>query len=147
MRQPIGVRGSTGVRDEGIVAYLLLKHLHVSCVVVSGAGFLLRGLWMIRTSPLLGVRWVRVAPHVVDTLLLGSAIGLVVLTGQYPLVVDWVTAKIAGLLAYIGMGMVALRHGRTRRLRIAFWIAALLTFGYIVSVALTRDSRGFVAWL
>ena len=127
--------------------YSLLKHLHVACVVISGCGFFLRGLWMMRQSPLLDARWVRIAPHVVDTLLLASAIGLVIVTQQYPLAQNWVSAKILGLLAYIGLGMAALRRGRTRSVRIASWVAALAAFGYIVSVALSRDAAGFLAWL
>jgi uncharacterized membrane protein SirB2 len=129
------------------VAYLLLKYLHVGCVAASGLGFFVRGLWMIASSPRLRARWVRVAPHVVDTLLLASAIGLVVVTGQYPWVVGWVGAKIGGLLAYIGLGTMALRLGRTRGQRIAWWLAALSAFAYIVSVALTRDARGVLAVL
>lgn len=127
--------------------YSLLKHLHVACAVISGCGFFLRGLWMMRRSPLLDARWVRIAPHVVDTLLLASAIGLVVVTQQYPLAQNWVSAKILGLLAYIGLGMAALRRGRTRTVRIASWVAALAAFGYIVSVALSRNAAGFLAWL
>ncbi|MBS1136167.1 MAG: hypothetical protein H6R11_121 [Proteobacteria bacterium] len=100
-----------------------------------------------RQSPLLGRRWVRIAPHVVDTLLLASAVGLVVVTQQYPLAQNWVSAKILGLLAYIGLGTVALRRGRTRTVRISSWVAALAAFGYIVSVALSRDVAGFLAWL
>lgn len=125
--------------------YLLLKHLHVTCVVITGAGFLLRGMWMLTDSPHLNRRWVKVAPHVIDTLLLASAIALVVLTHQLPWEQSWVLAKILGLLAYIGFGMVALRRGRTKALRIATWLAALGSFAYIVSVALTRSALGFLA--
>jgi uncharacterized membrane protein SirB2 len=59
----------------------------------------------------------------------------------------WLTAKIVGLLAYIALGMVALRFGRTRGTRAAAWIAALATFGYIVSVAVTKDPRGFLLFV
>jgi uncharacterized membrane protein SirB2 len=43
--------------------------------------------------------------------------------------------------------MVALRFGRTKTVRASAWIAALVTFGYIVSVALTKDPRGALIWL
>ncbi|CAG0965288.1 partial Protein YchQ, partial [Rhodocyclaceae bacterium] len=91
--------------------YLLLKHLHVTCVVLSVTGFFLRGVWMLTDSPLLDRLWVRVLPHVNDTLLLLAAIGLSVVQQQYPFVHGWVTAKVLGLLAYIGFGMFALRRG------------------------------------
>ena len=124
------------------MSYLALKHLHIACVVASGVGFLVRGIWMLMDSPLLRQKWVRVLPHVVDTLLLASAAGLSAMLQQYPLVHGWLTAKVAGLLVYIALGMVALRHGRPKALRATAWVAALLTFLYIVSVALTHDVRG-----
>ena len=124
--------------------YLLLKHLHVTAVVVSGTGFFLRGLLMLNDSPLLQRRLLRVMPHVVDTNLLGSAITMAVLSAQYPFVQPWLTAKFCGLLAYIVLGMVALKRGRTKAQRAAFFVAALLAFAYIVSVALTRNPRGFL---
>ena len=125
--------------------YVLLKTTHVACVVLSYLGFLVRGVWMIRGSALLERRWVRIAPHVVDTVLLASAVGLAVLLRQNPLVQSWLAAKIMGLVLYIGLGTLALRvpsalrRGRTRAVRIAAWIAAQMTFLYIVTVALTRS--------
>jgi len=119
--------------------YVSLKIAHVSCVVMSYALFVLRGVWMIRDSAQLQRRWVKIVPHAVDTVLLASAIALVVMSRQYPLVHGWLTAKIAGLIVYIGLGMVALRHGKTRHTRIAAWIAAQAVFLYIIAVALTRN--------
>lgn len=119
--------------------YLFLKLTHVTCVALSYAGFVLRGIWMIRDSRMLERRWVRVLPHVVDTVLLASAIALAVMLKQYPLAEPWLTAKVAGLVLYIALGMVALRHGTTRRIRTSAWIAAQVAFLYIVAVALTRN--------
>jgi uncharacterized membrane protein SirB2 len=127
-------------------AYVLIKTLHVACVVLSLSGFAARGVLMLAGSPLLNARWVRVAPHVVDTVLLASAAWLSWFLHQYPLVHGWLTAKIVGLLAYIGFGMVALRRGRTRRTRTVFFLLALAAAGYVVSVALTRDPSGPLAW-
>jgi len=122
--------------------YLALKNLHVLCVVVSGSGFFLRGLWMLSDSPRLNLRWVRVVPHVVDTLLLVSAIAMAVIGAQYPFAQDWLTAKLIGLLVYILCGMMALRRGKSKTTRGIFFAAALLAFAYIVSVALTRSPLG-----
>lgn len=123
--------------------YLQLKYLHISCVVLSGIGFVLRGLWMIAESPMLSRRWVRVAPHVVDTLLLGSAITMVVISSQFPFAKGWLTAKLIGLVVYILCGTMALKRGRTKVVRIAFFLAALLAYAYIISVALSRNPQGF----
>ena len=92
-------------------------------------------------------RWLKWAPHLNDTILLAAAIGLATMSGQYPFVAPWLTAKIVGLLAYILLGVVALRPGRPRGVRIAAWLAALAVFGYVVSVALTRSPAGGLLWL
>ena len=120
--------------------YPLLKHLHVTFVALSFFLFLVRGVWMIRESPMLARRWVRIAPHVVDTVLLASAVALAFLLRLNPLDAPWLAAKIAGLVIYIGLGTVALRRGRTRGVRIAAWVAALAVFAYIVSAAVTRQA-------
>jgi uncharacterized membrane protein SirB2 len=126
--------------------YFLIKHTHMTAAFVSFALFFTRGLWMLRGSPLLTRGWVRVLPHVNDTLLLASAVLLTLILAQYPGTHGWLTAKLTALLVYIGVGMVALRHGRTLRVRFAAWLAALLVFLYIVSVALTRSAQPWVVW-
>ncbi|MBK9114136.1 MAG: SirB2 family protein [Betaproteobacteria bacterium] len=127
--------------------YAALKNLHVACVAASLALFVLRGAWMLRAPDRLRVRWVRVVPHVVDTLLLASAIALAVLLRLDPLAHGWLAAKIAGLFAYIALGTVALKRGRTRDGRIAAFAAALAVYAYIVSVAITKSPAGPLAWL
>jgi uncharacterized membrane protein SirB2 len=121
------------------MSYLALKHLHVTCVVLSGLGFALRGWWMLNDSPLLRARLTRVVPHVVDTLLLGSALLMAWQSGQYPFAQGWLTAKFFGLLAYILCGTMALKRARTKGRRVAFLVLALLAYAYIVGVALTRN--------
>lgn len=127
------------------IDYQVLKLVHVGCVAVSYALFVLRGAWMIRESPWLGRRWVRVVPHVVDTALLASAVAMAMTIRQYPFVVGWLTAKLLALVCYIGLGMVALKRGRTRRIRIAAWMAAQAVFFYIVAVAVTRNPLPWTA--
>ena len=125
--------------------YFAIKHLHVACVVLSISGFVLRGVLMLADSPLRNSRWLRIAPHVNDTLLLLAALALTILIGQYPFVDSWLTAKVFGLIAYIVLGSLALKMGRTRRQRTLAWLAAIAVFAYVVSVALSRDARGIFA--
>lgn len=120
-------------------AYLAVRALHVGCAALSIAGFAARGALMLADSPLLHHRFVRIAPHVVDTALLTSAIWLAWFLGQVPFVHGWITAKIAALLAYIVFGSIALKRGRTKGVRVGAFAAALASAGYIVWVALTRD--------
>lgn len=121
------------------MSFFTLKALHITCVLLSYALFLLRGVWMLRTSPMLQARWVKVLPHVVDTLLLGSAIMLAVQLNISPLSAPWLMTKIIAMLCYIGLGMLAIKRGKTRRIRLAAWLAAQAVFFYIVAVALTHD--------
>lgn len=120
------------------MTYVVLKYTHVAAVIASFTLFFLRGLWMMAAPEKLAARWVRVVPHVIDTVLLGSAIALAAVTAQYPFVQAWLTAKVLALPLYILLGTVAIRRGRTRRVRIVAWILALSVFGYMVAVARTR---------
>lgn len=129
-----------------MIDYPVLKAVHVSCVTLSYTLFFARGAWMLRESALLRRRWVRIVPHVVDTVLLASAIAMVVMIGQYPFAHGWLTAKVVGLVAYIGLGMIALRHGGSRTARCAAWAGAQAVFLYIVAVALTRDPLPWRGW-
>lgn len=125
--------------------YTFLKQLHLTTVALTLALFVLRGVWMMADSPRLQARWVRIVPHVNDTLLLASGIGLAVLIQQYPLVHGWLTAKLFALVVYVVLGTIALKRGRTRHQRIAAWIAALSVFGYIVAVAHTHSPLPLLA--
>jgi len=129
------------------MSYLALKHLHVATVVASYALFLVRGVWMLADSPMLARRWVRIVPHVNDTVLLIAAIWLTTIIEQYPGTHGWLSAKVAGLIAYVVLGTVALKRGRTKRVRTGAWVAAQLAFFYIVAVALTRDAIPIRGWL
>ncbi len=121
------------------MSYVLLKHLHITCVVLSGLGFILRGFWMLTASPRLQHRLTKVLPHIVDTLLLGSALVMAFQSGQYPFAQGWLTAKFLGLLAYIVLGALALKRAKSKAARVRFLVLALLSYAYIVSVALTKN--------
>ena len=122
------------------MTYLAIRHLHITLAAVSGSFFLLRGLWMLRDSPMLQQRWVKAAPHIVDTLLLTSALVLVLWSAQYPFVQTWLTAKVLALVAYIVLGTIALKRGKSKGVRSFALVAALATFAYIVAVAQTRQA-------
>ncbi len=122
----------------------LVKIIHVGCALFSITGFTVRGVLMMRESALLQMRLFKIAPHIIDTLLLGSAIWLAVQYGFGPIDNPWLLAKIIALLLYIGLGTVALKRGKTKRLRMMAWLAAMLVFFYIVAVAVTKSPMVFV---
>jgi uncharacterized membrane protein SirB2 len=120
----------------------IVKPLHVALALASGAGFALRGMWMLRGSPLLDARVVRIAPHVVDTALLASGVVLAAALGFSPAAQPWLAAKLGLLLAYIAAGMLALRRGRTRRVRVVAFAVALGCYALILATAVSHRPLG-----
>jgi uncharacterized membrane protein SirB2 len=124
--------------------YATLKIIHQAAVTLSVLGFFTRG-----AAALAGAGWVRsraarTLPHIVDTVLLASALAMAWMLRLTPGNAPWLTAKIIGLLVYIGLGVVALRPGNARPVRAAAWVAALLTVGWMVSVAITKSPLGIL---
>lgn len=118
--------------------YAFVKNLHVACAVLSLFGFSLRGYWMLMGSSLLQHKISKVLPHVVDTVLLSSAILLVLLSRQYPFLVDWISIKIGLLLCYIVVGSLALKRGGSIKSRRYFFMLSLMIISGIFYVALTK---------
>lgn len=123
--------------------FLPLRAIHMTCAGLSIAGFVLRWLWMLTDSRLLATRPVKILPHIIDTLLLASALALVAIIGVGANA-GWIGAKVAGLIVYIGLGTLALKRGRTKGARAVYGMLAILVFVFIASVARTHDPLGFL---
>ncbi len=117
--------------------YMALKHTHLMLVAISLSLLILRFVLSLRGSDLLQRKFLKIAPHVVDTLLLLSAIGLMVTIQQYPFVNPWLTEKFIGVLAYIALGVMAFK-GRTTTLRVFAFVGALGWLVLVVKVAITK---------
>lgn len=115
--------------------YPAIRDIHMAAVLASGMLFAARALAL----NIGGARWplvrlVRTAANSIDTVLLAAALTLVAITGQYPFVEGWLTAKVLLLIPYIAFGWFALRAaGRGRR--IGFTAAAIALYAFIVSIA------------
>jgi uncharacterized membrane protein SirB2 len=123
--------------------YLIVKHIHVYSVIMSFALFLFRGALMFADVSWRQHGLLRVAPHVIDSVLLVSALVLSWLIQQYPFVHPWLTVKVLALVVYIVLGSLALKRARNLGLRALFFLLASLTFLFIVSVARTHHPSGF----
>jgi len=115
--------------------YETIKIIHITTAVLSFCGFVLRGVWMMQSSLRLQSIGVKIVPHINDTILLVSAIVLMVLSLQYPISTAWINAKLIALLVYIILGTIALKRGKTIATRIIAWVLAILVFIYILGVA------------
>ena len=122
--------------------YQLVLYTHIICALLTFLFFMLRGYWMIRDSDLLHLKTVRVLPHVIDTVLLLSAIALTVILNQYPFISDWLTVKLIALVLYISVGTIALKRGKTKTNRIIAFMVSVTIFGFIVSVAYFHHPLG-----
>ena len=122
----------------------MIKLLHMSTAFISISLFMLRGFWVFKGSTMMNKKWVKILPHINDTILLITAVFLVMGIQQYPFTQDWLTAKLVALFFYIGFGMFALKRAKLMKNKMLFFMLSLLTFSYIVGVALTRSVSWFV---
>jgi uncharacterized membrane protein SirB2 len=127
--------------------YAEIKWVHVAAVLASGGLFALRGVAM-----LAGARWHMAAPlrylsYIIDTVLLTAAMMLATVLHQYPFVHAWLTVKVSLLVVYVVLGSYALKRASTPAGRARAFIAALLVFALIISVARAHDPRGVFALL
>ena len=121
-------------------SYVIFKHLHMTAVALSGLLFMVRGLWLLQGSAQLQAKWVKITPHVIDTLLLVSAIAMLVVAQQFP---AWVHVKITLLIVYIGLGLMAFKKAKTQGQKLTFLLAAMAVYMFLISVALTKSPVGF----
>lgn len=115
--------------------YDIVKYFHVTAILLSISGFVARVILKLKDSPYQTRFWFKKLPHIVDTILLASALTMVYLLNVNPLTTYWIAEKIIGLLIYILLGMVALQWGKTLTVRKSAAVMAVLVFGYIVYVA------------
>ncbi|PKH01294.1 regulator SirB [Psychromonas sp. MB-3u-54] len=125
--------------------YLLVKHLHVGMAYLSISLFILRSSLSITASPLLQHKLVKILPHLIDTFLLLFAVLLMITIKQYPFFDTWLTAKLIALLAYIAVGSIAIKRGKTAVIRLWASIIAVLIFTYIIGAAKTHHALSWLA--
>lgn len=124
--------------------YLLIKHLHMTTAVLSVAFFIVRAWWSVREVTLLQRRWVRVLPHVNDTLLLVLGVTLMVMLSMWPHQHPWLAAKLLALFGYILLGTVAIKRGHSPVTRALAALAAVVAFCYMLGAAVTKEVLFFL---
>jgi len=127
--------------------YLQIKLVHILAVFASGGLFALRGV-----AVLAGQRWPLAAPlrylsYSIDTLLLGAALLLLTLLPASVFANGWLASKLILLGVYVVLGSLALKRARTRRVRIAAFVGALLTYTCMLGVARLHHPWGFLSLL
>ncbi len=119
--------------------YFALKHIHLTTIAISVLLLLFRFALTIKQSPMLQKKWLKILPHVNDSILLASAIALCFTIAQYPFVTPWLTEKVLGLILYIGLGLVALKIAKTNLVRFAAMAGALGTLVFMAKLAVFKQ--------
>jgi uncharacterized membrane protein SirB2 len=123
--------------------YAIVKHIHLTSIAISVVFFLLRFVWTLSQSPILQKKWVKILPHIVDTLLLLSAAALCVMLEQYPFVTPWVSEKLLALLMYVFMVVLALKSSNTGFMRAVGFVGALSWVAFAGFVAVSKQALIF----
>tara|TARA_Y100000034_G_C6765711_1_gene341313 strand:+ start:139 stop:504 length:366 start_codon:yes stop_codon:yes gene_type:complete len=118
---------------------MMAKHLHLTAVGLSILFFVFRFIWSQFDATALNKKWVKILPHIIDTVLLASAIWLCVILSQYPFVNAWLTFKVIGVVLYIVFGLFALKKAKTKLSKWGFFVAALVVLMATAMVAVTKQ--------
>lgn len=124
--------------------YMAFKHLHMSLALLTFIGFIARAILAFMGSPILQKKFVKIAPHIIDTIFLASAIALMIIMQQYPFVNTWLTAKIFGLIAYIIFATVTIKRAPNNTVRAVFFTLSIAAFAYTAKVAITKNALFFM---
>ena len=119
--------------------YMMAKHLHLTAVGLSILFFVFRFIWSQFDATALNKKWVKILPHIIDTVLLARAIWLCVILSQYPFVNAWLTFKVIGVVLYIVFGLFALKKAKTKLSKWGFFVAALVVLMATAMVAVTKQ--------
>jgi uncharacterized membrane protein SirB2 len=126
--------------------YLIIKNIHMAFATLTIVGFLLRGYWRISGSNLHQNRAMRVVPHTIDAMFLATGVWLLMRLNLNPVLHPWLLAKFVALFAYVGLGMVAFRFGRTQKIRLAAYVGALASFAFVVGAAIAKSPLSWLAF-
>ena len=125
--------------------YPQVRLAHIGLVLVSGILFAARGVGVLAGAQWSMVPAVRRLSYTIDTALLSAALWLLYILDINPFVVPWLSTKIALLLVYIVLGTLALKRARSTRVRLLCFVAALLCFGFMLTVARAHQPLGFLS--
>ncbi|MEN8771160.1 MAG: SirB2 family protein [Glaciecola sp.] len=119
---------------------MAFKHLHLTAIALSLLFLILQVATHLMDSKMKEAKWLKVLPHIINTVLIITAIGLCVTLAQYPFVHDWVTSKLIGLVAYVLLAVVAVKWARTNAMRVFALIGAVAWLGLTGKIAITKTA-------
>ena len=127
--------------------FVAIRQVHIACVILSGTLFCVRGGLRIAKVAVANHRLLRLASYGIYTALLAAAILLTIFLQEYPFRDAWLTTKVLLLVLYVALGSVALTRARSRRATVLAFGAAVLTYVWIIGVAVTHEPAGWLLWM
>lgn len=122
----------------------MFKHLHMTLAVLSISLFTLRFIWLLANSPKLQAKWVKITPHIIDTLLLSLGVIMAVQYSMNPMEQLWLGEKLLAVVAYIFTGYYTLKLARNKSMQIIGYLGAMGWVMLIVRLAMTREPMFFL---
>jgi uncharacterized membrane protein SirB2 len=123
--------------------FTLIKTVHVLCAIISISGFLYRGYLKLTQPAALSKKWLKISPHIIDTILLASGLVMLFQLQYYPNQYNWMAIKLIMVVVYILLGIVTLRFAANKTQTFAAFIAALLCYTYIIFIAINKSAWPF----
>jgi len=127
--------------------FLTLKTIHMCCALISFTGFLFRAYLMVIDSKLLNHKFILVTPHLIDTLFLLSGFSMAFVLNMGLFAQGWLSMKIVMLMFYLLFVGIALNRGKTKSVRVASFFLAILTFLFIVGIAVNKTGISWFAMI
>ena len=118
----------------------MFKHLHMTLAVISIALFTLRFAWLMLNSEQLKRKWVKITPHVIDTLLLVLGVMMAVKLAINPVEQLWLGEKLIAVVAYIFTAMYTLKFARNKTMQIFGYLGAMGWVILVVRIAMTKET-------
>jgi uncharacterized membrane protein SirB2 len=122
--------------------YPEIKLVHVTAAITSGSLFLLRGIAANWGGSWAMARPVRYLSYSIDIVLLSAGLLLLTILPSAVYSNGWLALKLALLVVYIGLGMLALKRGRTANIRRGCFLAAIAVYLCVFLIARTHDPLG-----
>jgi uncharacterized membrane protein SirB2 len=123
--------------------YPQIRGIHILAVVLSGSLFALRGAGVLANARWPRAAAVRYLSYSIDTVLLTAALMLLTFLPAAMFANHWLMVKVLLVVAYVVLGMSAMRRAGSRSASLVFYVAALLVFAAIVGIARAHHPLGW----
>lgn len=118
--------------------YMMFKHLHYLVVSLSAIVLTIQFVAHYFDLAIKDKKWLKIVPHILYTLILLTALGLLGTLKLNPFEHTWVMHKILGFVCYVALGALAYKYARNNGMRMLGYIGAIAWLLITVNIAITK---------